>query len=151
MRHLLMAWFLLTATIAHAHHDGVLTPQAKPVVGDFDGDGVQDRGVYLDGWWYVQMSALGLRALRFGEPGEEPLVEDTDHDQIADPSLFHPLTRRYRVLRSRPLYRGAEPRYSHCEHLTTCVFYVLEHATAPGVTWPFHPATATMPVFGGDP
>ena len=32
-------------------------PQDIPLVGDFDGDGKSDAGLYRDGWWFIKRSS----------------------------------------------------------------------------------------------
>ena len=117
MKTLLLSLSLVTA--AHAHHDGVLTPQALPVLGHFDGDGVRDRGVYLDGVWYLFTSSDGqVTRVDLGEPGDIPLVADMDGDGLDDLVVFTPSTRTYKWLRSTFNYAHV-PIW--CEHLAQCL------------------------------
>jgi len=46
-----------------------------PVVGDYDGDGHDDIGVYDDrtGMWFIYGSQDGFRHIRFGYPGTLPI------------------------------------------------------------------------------
>jgi hypothetical protein len=70
-------------------------PGDVPVVGDWDGNGSQTQGVYRDGVWSLANTLgrggrwplakpignlYGASAVRFGEPGDRPLVGDWDGD-----------------------------------------------------------------------
>jgi len=68
-------------------------PGTVPVVGDFDGDGIDDFGCYdangipgvvLPGSWYFMMSSAGFKTDRFGYPGTVPVVGDFDGDGRTD-------------------------------------------------------------------
>jgi len=48
-----------------------------PVVGDWDGDGDDDLGIFRGGWWYLDTDGVGGMAeqvLGFGAPGDLPVV-----------------------------------------------------------------------------
>lgn len=64
-----------------------------PVIGDFDGDGVDDVGLYdadglpgkaLPGSWYIVTSSEGFRTEQFGYAGTVPVVGDFDGDGTED-------------------------------------------------------------------
>jgi len=63
------------------------------VVGDFDGDGIDDFGCYdpvgipghaAPGSWYIMQSKKGFRTATFGYKGTVPVVGDYDGDDIDD-------------------------------------------------------------------
>lgn len=52
-----------------------------PVVGDWNGDGIKNIGVFLDGRWYLDMDGDGRWSegdlmVEFGQPGDIPVVGD---------------------------------------------------------------------------
>ncbi len=74
-----------------------------PVVGDFDGDGIDDLGVFNDNIWYFDLAFDGLAqfdasgsdiddTLVWGFPGvlDRPVAADMDQDGIDDIGLFVP-------------------------------------------------------------
>jgi hypothetical protein len=63
------------------------------VVGDFNGDGVDELGVYRAGRWHVDSD--GNRRLdahdklfELGGPNDLPVVADFDGDGIDDPAVY---------------------------------------------------------------
>lgn len=74
----------------------LVTPHAQEVLGDFDGDGRVDYGVYLDGQWYVAIGdRLGVLSFSASDPNARPVTVDIDGDGISDPGLFSPTSRSY--------------------------------------------------------
>ena len=64
-----------------------------PVVGDFDGDGVDEIGVFRDGKWLIDINGdriLDDRDLMFalGEAGDRPVVGDFDGDGRDDAAVY---------------------------------------------------------------
>jgi serine-aspartate repeat-containing protein C/D/E len=56
-----------------------------PVVGDFNGDGIDDLGVYRNGTWYLDSDGnrrldAHERVIEFGGPDGQPLVGKFDGD-----------------------------------------------------------------------
>jgi serine-aspartate repeat-containing protein C/D/E len=70
-------------------------PRAIPVVGDFNGDGVANLGVYIDGEWFIDLNGNGrwdagdLWA-RLGTRDDQPVVGDWDGDGKDDIGIFGP-------------------------------------------------------------
>lgn len=66
-----------------------------PVTGDFNGDGITDVGVYVDGQWYIDLNANGrwdegdLWA-ELGRPGDIPVTGDWNGDGKTDIGVFGP-------------------------------------------------------------
>ena len=64
------------------------------MVGDFNGDGVDEIGVYRDGQWIIDTN--GNRQIdahdtvfALGEAGDTPVVGDWDGDGTDDPGTYH--------------------------------------------------------------
>lgn len=71
----------LTQLATLHHSEGPVRPAS--IVGDFDGDGIPDRGTYLRGTWeWIESSRPGgpSRQVHFGGEGDIPLVGDWDGD-----------------------------------------------------------------------
>ncbi len=86
------SWYLMTSSAGFKTYVFGY-PGTVPVVGDFDGDGVDDFGCYdakgipgvvAPGSWYFMMSTAGFKTDRFGYPGTVPVVGDFDGDGRAD-------------------------------------------------------------------
>ncbi len=70
-------------------------PDAIPVAGDFNGDGVDEIGVYINGVWFVDLDADGVWDrddfwAKLGRPGDLPVVGDWDGDGKTDIATFGP-------------------------------------------------------------
>jgi serine-aspartate repeat-containing protein C/D/E len=71
------------------------TNDATPIVGDFNGDGVCDVGVFLDGQWFLDLNGNGrwdagdLWA-HLGSEGDLPVTGDWDADGKADIGIYGP-------------------------------------------------------------
>ncbi len=68
---------------------------AIPVVGDWNGDGVSDIGVYIDGQWYLDLNGNGYWDegdlwARLGTRGDLPVTGDWDADGKTDIGIFGP-------------------------------------------------------------
>lgn len=51
-----------------------------PVVGDWDGDGIDNVGYFADGWWNLDFNGDNARTVKFGDRGDQPVVGDWDGD-----------------------------------------------------------------------
>jgi uncharacterized delta-60 repeat protein len=72
---------------------GTLALQAsdKPMVADYDGDGLDDVAAFRDGHWFVCIGGSGqTRHYQFGMAGDIPVVGDFDGDLRADYAVFRP-------------------------------------------------------------
>jgi uncharacterized delta-60 repeat protein len=70
-----------------------LTPLStdKPVVADYDGDGVDDLAVFRNGQWlYVPTGTLAVREYQWGLAGDIPVYGDFDGDLRSDFAVFRP-------------------------------------------------------------
>ena len=75
-----------------------------PIVGDFDGDGVDEIGVYRDGKWIIdinhnhQIDAQDM-VFEMGGYGDKPVVGDWNGDGKDDPGTYQPTTAQDRISR----------------------------------------------------
>jgi PhoPQ-activated pathogenicity-related protein len=82
------ATFYLKKTNESGFSDAVITygiPGAEPIIGDWDGDGTDTIGVYLNGVFYLRNSNTSGFAdvvVPFGIPGDVPVAGDWDGDGI---------------------------------------------------------------------
>jgi hypothetical protein len=65
-----------------------------PVVGDFDGDGVHEIGVFRNGRWILDIDGNHQldahdRVFQLGAEGDLPVVGDFDGDGLDDPAVYH--------------------------------------------------------------
>ena len=60
----------------------------KPVVGDYDGDGKSDPGVYRSGVWYLLRSQAGATAVQFGIATDKATPADFDGDGKTDLAVY---------------------------------------------------------------
>jgi hypothetical protein len=71
----------------------------QPLVGDFNGDGIEELAVYRDGTWYIDSNNNGQidaedQVIQLGSPGDTPIVGDFNGDGRAEPGVFHDSTAR---------------------------------------------------------
>ncbi len=64
-----------------------------PLAGDFNGDGVDEVGVFVDGYWYLDLNGNGVWddgdvIAQLGRAGDQPVVGDWDGDGKADIGIF---------------------------------------------------------------
>ena len=69
---------------------------AIPVTGDWDGDGVTDVGVFINGHWFLDLNGNGVwdKAdlwVRLGKEGDLPVTGDWDGDGKTDIGIFGPI------------------------------------------------------------
>jgi uncharacterized delta-60 repeat protein len=70
-----------------------VTSADKPVIADYDGDGLSDIAVFRDGnWFFVSSSNFQVKQYQFGLPGDKPVRADYDGDGRADYAVFRPST-----------------------------------------------------------
>ena len=70
-------------------------PDGKPVSGDFNGDGVCDVGVFIDGKWYLDLNGNGVWDegdlwAKLGHEGDLPVTGDWDDDGKTDIGIYGP-------------------------------------------------------------
>lgn len=68
---------------------------AKPIVGDFNGDGISEVGVYVDGEWFIDVNGNGAwdegdMWAELGGIEDLPVVGDWDGDGKTDIGIFGP-------------------------------------------------------------
>jgi protocatechuate 3,4-dioxygenase beta subunit len=66
-----------------------------PVVGDFNGDGISDVGMFLDGEWFIDLNGNGKWDdgdlwIKMGRPGDKPVVGDWNGDGKDDVGVWGP-------------------------------------------------------------
>src|SRR5262249_52557268 len=86
-------------------------PADTPVPGDYDGDGIQDPGLYREstGDWRVVPSSSNFASsltVNWGGPGLKPAPGDYDGDGKTDPAVYNPATGVWSVLKSSARYGG---------------------------------------------
>ncbi len=86
----------------------------KYVMGDFDGDGASDLGVYYapGGNWYVFRSSLGFLADQFGYNGTLPIPGDYDGDGRSDLACYYPPGGNWYMFRSSAGFRQDQFGYA---------------------------------------
>lgn len=67
-----------------------------PIAGDFNGDGVDDIGVFKDGYWMIDLNRNSQwdnddLMVRLGESGDRPIVGDWDGDGKDDVGIYGPI------------------------------------------------------------
>lgn len=68
-------------------------PGAKPVVGDFNGDGYDELALFVDGEWFIDLNGNGAWDpsdiwLKLGDKGDQPVAGDWDGDGKDDTGIF---------------------------------------------------------------
>ena len=83
-----------------------------PVVGDFDGDGIDEIGVFRDGKWIIdtnhnrELDAQD-KVFELGGAGDQPVVGDWNDDGTDDPGVYQPGAATDRVAPRRLIDWGA--------------------------------------------
>ena len=79
-----------------------LGPEGIPVIGDWNGDGVDKIGLYVNGVWYLDTTGdfTFNERIEFGQVGDYPVVGDFDGSGIAQLAV-------YRASSAEPLYASA--------------------------------------------
>ncbi len=77
--------------IDHVFHFG--QPADRPVVGDWNGDGITSIGVFREGVWYLDVDGDGAwtendQQFRFGRAGDAAIVGDWNGDGLSDPGVY---------------------------------------------------------------
>jgi hypothetical protein len=77
--------------IDHVFHYG--TPKDLPVVGDWNGDGIETIAVFHDGTWYFDVDGDGKwsdgdQTVKMGQPGDIPVVGDFNGDGVAEIGIY---------------------------------------------------------------
>ncbi|MDO5113538.1 MAG: SdrD B-like domain-containing protein [Planctomycetia bacterium] len=68
---------------------------AKALTGDFNGDGVDELAIFLDGFWFIDINGNNVWDdydlwVQLGKRGDQPIVGDWDGDGKADIGVFGP-------------------------------------------------------------
>jgi serine-aspartate repeat-containing protein C/D/E len=68
-------------------------PGAKPLTGDFNGDGVDELALYIDGEWFIDLNGNGRWDeddlwIKLGTQDDQPVVGDWDGDGKDDVGVF---------------------------------------------------------------
>lgn len=68
--------------------DQALPTQGIPIVGDWEGDGKDSPGIFVNGRWHLRRSdGRPNIVFRFGDPGDIPVVGDWNGDGIDTPGV----------------------------------------------------------------
>jgi hypothetical protein len=72
-------------------------PGDLPVVGDFNGDGIDEIGVFRNGMWIVDMNGnhemdAHDAVFALGGPGDLPVAGDWTGDGVDKPGVYRPGT-----------------------------------------------------------
>jgi len=86
-----------------------------PVIGDFNGDGISDPGIWRGntGVWIIPLSPVfGTYAFyAWGTTGDKPVVADVDGDNISDIGYWRPSTGVWGFLQSSQGFSYGSPLY----------------------------------------
>ena len=87
------AWYLRTTQTTGVADSslGFGNPGDVPIIGDWNGDGIDGLGVFRNGVWYLRNSLTPGGAdmvLSFGNPGDVPVVGDWNGDGIDTVGVF---------------------------------------------------------------
>ncbi len=68
---------------------------AKPIVGDFNGDGISEIAVFLNGYWFIDLDGNGVWDendlwAKLGKPGDQGVAGDWDGDGKTDIAIYGP-------------------------------------------------------------
>lgn len=72
-----------------------------PVMGDWNGDGIDTTGVFLNGVWRLRNFNVAIgyplppTTFNFGQAGDIPLAGDWDGDGFDTPGVYRPATRQF--------------------------------------------------------
>ena len=66
----------------------------RPVVGDFNGDGLDEIGIFRQGTWYIDTNNDHVldahdKLFELGAAGDVPVVGDWNGDGVDEPGVYH--------------------------------------------------------------
>jgi len=101
-----------------AWHPAFGARNAVPVTGDFNGDGISEIGVYVEGHWYIDVNGNGVWDdedlwAKLGTKDDKPVTGDWDGDGKDDIGIFGP------AWAGDPKAIAAEPGLPEANNITT--------------------------------
>jgi serine-aspartate repeat-containing protein C/D/E len=96
----------------------------RPLIGDFNGDGVDQIATFKDGYWFIDSNGNGTwdnddLMIRLGNADDQPVVGDWDGDGKADIAIFGPqwLGDEYAISREPGLPDRENHRYTRPKNI----------------------------------
>ena len=100
----------ITPNLGNSAYYNQANANFRPVAADFDGDGVDDKAVYIyeSAEWFIKQSEMGWRMEMFGGAWSDlPVPADYNGDYIADLAVYRPSNYGWYILGSDDCYFGA--------------------------------------------
>jgi protocatechuate 3,4-dioxygenase beta subunit len=89
-------WIIVSSETGQILFEATLgSSDGLPVVGDFNGDGRAEIGVFVNGSWFIDLNGNGTWDegdlwVQLGQPGDQPVTGDWDNDGKTDIGTYGP-------------------------------------------------------------